>query len=208
MERLGATGQSGRAPPFSNGYSNPAVATFQVGSALHTNVYAIDQLCNLNLKSWNGSAWQNWVSLGNPGIQLNQNDSPAVINYKNYENVFATDIRGNLDYAYTSDGTHFTWVNLVNDGVPAYGEPTVINYSVGSVLHENVYLTDSNGNLATAYWDGSSWYWANLSNLGVPLVGTPAAINVTVGGVQHKTSSCAIKVATSISTTGMEQAGT
>jgi hypothetical protein len=174
----------GANPLVTSGYSNPAVANYQVGSALHENVFAIDQKGNLNLKVYNGSAWQSWVGLGTPGVQLNQNDSPAVINYGSYENVFVTDILGSLHYAYTHDGTHWTWVKLGNDGAPAYGEPAVNNIQVGSVLHEDVFVTDSHGRLDEAYYDGSSWHWgASLGIGGVNLVGTPAVINLTVGGV-------------------------
>jgi hypothetical protein len=165
-------------PLVTNGYSNPAVANYQVGSALHENVFAIDRNGKLDLRVFNGAVWQSWVSLGNPGIQLTQNASPVVINYGSYENVFATDILGNLHYAYTPDGTHWTWVYLGNDGAPAYGEPAVNNYQVGSVLHETAFVTDSNGRLGMVDWNGSSWHWGpSLGISSLSLVGTPAVIN-------------------------------
>jgi hypothetical protein len=60
----------------------------------------------------------------------------------------------------------------------------VINYP-GTPTHENVYVTGSDGNLYTAYWDGS-WHWAPLGNGGSSLYGTPAVINYQVGTVTHE----------------------
>jgi hypothetical protein len=63
--------------------------------------------------------------------------------------------------------------------VSIFSDPAVINYQVGTVTHENVFVTGSDGNLHLDYWDGHAWHWAhpNLGNGGSPVFKTPAVIN-------------------------------
>jgi hypothetical protein len=35
----------------------------------------------------------------------------------------------------------------------------VINYQVGAVAHENVFVTRNDGNLHLDYWNGAKWTW-------------------------------------------------
>jgi hypothetical protein len=165
--------------------SNPAVANYQVGSALHENVFAIDQNGNLDLESWNGSKWQSWANLGNPGASLFTGHDPAVVNYGTYENVFVTDVQGNLDYAWSPDGKTWNWSKLGNPGVKVFGDPAAINYQGP---YENVFVEQENASadLAYDYWNGTKWTWVKLGNPGVPLLGAPTAINYPVGGVLHE----------------------
>jgi hypothetical protein len=166
--------------------SNPAVANYQVGKALYENVFAIDQNGNLDLKFWDGSKWQNWVNLGNPGVSLLTGHDPSVINYGNFEDVFVTDVQGNLNYAWSPDGkTWGNWTKLGNPGVKVFGDPAAINYQAP---YANVFVEeqDANADLAYIYWNGAQWNWVKLGNPGVPLLGAPAAINYPVGSVLHE----------------------
>jgi hypothetical protein len=163
--------------------SNPTVANYQVGTAVHENVFVVDAHGNLDLKAWDGSKWLTWVNLGSPGSQLSQFADPVVINYGTYENVFATDITGNVDYAWTANGTTWHWVNLGNPGVGVYSTPAAINFLWP---YEDVFVRDGNGNLDNVYWNGTSWNWSYLGNAGLPLQGDPAVINYQAGSVLHQ----------------------
>ena len=46
--------------------------------------------------------------------------------------------------------------------------PAVINYQVGTVAHEHVFVTAYDGNLYLDDWNGSKWTWKNLGNDGQP----------------------------------------
>ena len=74
-----------------------------------------------------------------------------------------------------------------DDGQSVAGDPTVINYQVGSVTHENVFVTGltntSVGNLYLDYWNGAKWTWENLGNDGQNITSDPAVINYQVGAV-------------------------
>src|SRR5260370_41580410 len=107
--------------------------------------------------------------MGSPGSGLL--GSPAAINYVvPYENVFVEDGNHNLDYAWTANGTTWTWVKLGNPGAKLVSNPAAANYQVGSVLHENEFAIDQNGNLDLESWDGSKWQTrVNLRNPRVSL---------------------------------------
>jgi hypothetical protein len=175
----------------------PAAINYQVGSVAHENVFVTGADANLYLDYWNGAKWT-WVPLGNDGDELSVTSSPAVINYQvgtvTHENVFAVagDFAGNtylsLDYW---NGAKWTWQNLGNDGESISPDriPAVINYQVGSVTHENVFVTGENGKLYLDYWNGAKWTWVNLGNPPASNaldLGTPAVINYQVGSVTHE----------------------
>ena len=93
---------------------------------------------------------------------------------------------GNLYLDYWN-GVRWTWENLGDDGQSVAGDPTVINYQVGSVTHENVFVTGltntSVGNLYLDYWNGAKSTWENLGNDGQNITSDPAVINYQVGAV-------------------------
>ena len=153
--------------------SSPAVINYQVGAVTavtHENVFAVagDSVGNtyLSLDYWNGAKWT-WENLGNDGDSINPTCTPAVINYQvgsvTHENVFVTGENGKLYLDYWN-GAKWTWVNLGNPPASSpldLGTPAVINYQVGSVTHENVFVTGNDGNLYLDYWNGAKWTWVN-----------------------------------------------
>ena len=115
-----------------------------------------------------------------------------------HENVFVTGSDGNLYLDYWN-GTKWTWVNLGNGthsqqlagNQPVTGDPVVINYQVGSVTHENVFVVGVNGftgvsSLYLDYWNGVNWTWQDRGVLGFDGIGDPAVINYQVGTVTHE----------------------
>ena len=109
-----------------------------------------------------------------------------------HENVFVTGSDGNLYLDYWN-GTKWTWVNLGNGtrhqrlagNQPVTGDPVVINYQVGSVTHENVFVVGVNGftgvsSLYLDYWNGVNWTWQDRGVLGFDGIGDPAVINYQV----------------------------
>ena len=140
----------------------PGVINYQVGSALHENVF-VESGVDLFVRTWDGTQWRSPVNLGNGGLALNYG-TPAAINYGSFENDFVVDGSGtNLYYAFTANGTTWTWVNLGNPGLRIASDPTVVNFLVGSVLHENVFVVDAHGNLELKAYNGSTWQnWVNL----------------------------------------------
>jgi hypothetical protein len=169
-------------------FETPAAINYQVGGVTHENVFATGNDGNLHLDYWDGSAWH-WVNLGNDG-GIPVYSTPAAINYQvggvTHENVFVTGNDGNLHLDYW-DGSAWHWVNLGNGGSSlASHDPAAINYQVGTVTHENVFVAGNDGKLYLDYWDGSAWHWANLGNDGNGLFETPAVINYQVGSVTHE----------------------
>ena len=178
--------------PLGNGGSrlcgNPAVIDYQIGGVTHENVYVTGCDGNMYTDYYDGNGWT-WVNLHNGGSSLTS--SPAVINYQiggaTHENVYATGSDGNL-YTDSFDPNTWiwTWANLGNGGSRISSSPAVINYWVGTVQHENVYVAGSDGNLYTDYFDGNGWNWANLGNGGASVVGSPSTVNCTVNGVARE----------------------
>lgn len=128
------------------------------------------------------------IALATPRFQ----PIPAVITYPasdgtQHENVFLLGPDGNL-YLDTYDGAGWNWINLGQGGPPLASNPAVINYpGSDGVLHENVFVLASDGDLYIDVYDGGTWTWANLGHGGVPLSGTPAVINYPASdGTQHE----------------------
>jgi hypothetical protein len=169
--------------------AGPAVIDYPVGSIQHENVFVRDLDGTLRLDYWDGSHW-NWVNLQHPSGALVASD-PSVSNYRVgstlHENVYVRGSDGNL-YTDYWDGSNWNWGNLGNpgSGVQVYGGPQVIDYPVGSVIHENVFVRCSDTNLHLDYWDGSRWNWVNLGNPGVAVTNDPAVINYQVGSTLHE----------------------
>ena len=61
-----------------------------------------------------------------------------------------------------------------------------INYQVGSVTHEHVFVPGQDGNLYLDDWNGAKWTWENLGGVGQSILGDPAVINYQVGSVTHE----------------------
>ena len=184
-------GNGGQAGDFVTGV--PAVINYQVGGVIHENVFVTGTGNKLYLDYWNGAKWT-WQDLGNDGGALISDTTPTVINYQvgnvTHENVFVTGQNGNLYLDYWN-GAKWSWQKLGDDG-SALDEatPAVINYQVGSVTHENVFVTGDDGNLYLDYWNGAKWTWQSLGNDGVKgdqfTASDPAVINYQVGGVLHE----------------------
>jgi uncharacterized protein YfiM (DUF2279 family) len=169
---------------------NPVAINYPASDGtLHENVYALGSDGNLYIDAYDGGSWS-WVNLGNGGVSLS--GSPAAINYTGtdgvpHENVYVLGSDGNL-YIAVYDGTAWSWVNLGNGGVALSGSLAVINFpGSNGLLHENVYVLGSDGNLYIAVYDGSAWSWVNLDNGGVALSGSPSVVNSSgQDGVLHE----------------------
>jgi hypothetical protein len=170
--------------------SGPAAINYPVGSTMHENVFVLDHDDDtLRLDKWNGASWS-WADLGKPAAGVAS--APAVINYPvagpmPHENVF---VRGGDGHLYLDlwNGTKWSWHNL---GTPAPGvllsenSPAVINYQVkGGALHENVFVTGTNGELYADCRNGTKWKWTDCGSpsAGVGAASAPAVTNYQVTG--------------------------
>jgi hypothetical protein len=198
-------GAKGTWQPLGNGGQKlnsafvPAAINYQVGSVTHEHVFAIGTDGNLYLDDWNGVKWTPWQNLGNAGGGVGAFivQGPAVINYQvgtvTHENVFVTGFDGNL-YLDSWNGAQWTWKPLGNDDgqVIVLSDPAVINYQVGAVTQENVFVTgtDRNGHLNVYLdeWNGDKSAWKNLGHpiAGISAMTGPAVINYQVGTVTHE----------------------
>jgi hypothetical protein len=149
---------------------------------MHENVFVADNDGTLRVDYFNGAKW-NWLNLGKPGVAINSQSAPAVINYPAaggalFENVFVTGTDGKL-YCDHWTGTKWTWVGLGNAGVAVEGHPAVINYQAAGALFENVFVIGANGRMYNDFWNGARWTWLTMGEPagGVQLASAPAAIN-------------------------------
>jgi hypothetical protein len=169
--------------------AGPSVIDYPVGPVQHENVFAQDLDGTLRLDYWDGSHW-NWANLQHPTAALVASE-PSVSNYQVgstlHENVFVRGSDGNLYLDYWN-GSNWNWANLGNpgSGVQVYGAPKVINYPVGSVIHENVFVRCSDTHLHLDFWDGSKWTWVDLANPGVAVTNDQTVINYQVGSTLHE----------------------
>jgi hypothetical protein len=138
------------------------------------DIYAIGKDGHLYYRYWNGSSWSpSWTDLTAPAAGLNASSELATVTMATgTQDVYATDVHGNVWYRYWSGTAWSAWTGLAAPGV---GVKSGSNLTAVSMSHgtQDIYAVGADGNVWYRYWTGT--VWSAWTNSGKPSVGIGAS---------------------------------
>lgn len=115
-------------------------------------------------KSWNGTQWSEWESLGGPVSSA----PTAIARGSTRLDVFAKGMHNEAAHRSWDGSNWSSWANL---GGPISSSPAAASWGPGRI---DVFAKGMHNELAQITWDGNSW--SNWANLGGLLSSAPAAV--------------------------------